>query len=78
MLALEKIPENCFQAFIRVKKADELVQVDARPSDAINLAVVCNVPILVSEIALRIYEKSQSKGEVTATKTGEPRRRGEE
>jgi bifunctional DNase/RNase len=47
---------DCFVADCRIHRGDEseLIRVDARPSDALSLAVASGVPILVSEEAWRI------------------------
>ena len=62
--------DNCFVALVRIMKADDLVEIDARLSDAINLAVVCNVPILVSQEAWRTYENSLPEGNSEGPKLG--------
>jgi len=48
---ISEIVENTFYATIEMLKADKktLVKIDARPSDAIAVAVRTNVPIFVSE-----------------------------
>ena len=51
--------ENCFRALLRIRQANELLEVDVRPSNALNFAVVCNVPIFVSEIAWQTYMHKQ-------------------
>jgi uncharacterized protein len=50
--------EKHFHAFLRIRHVDKLIEVDIRPSDALNLAVVCNVPIFVSEKAWQTYMTS--------------------
>jgi bifunctional DNase/RNase len=43
------LKENTFYALIYVLRGDELVAIDARPSDAIALALRAHVPIFVEE-----------------------------
>jgi len=47
--------DGAFRAMLRMQQSGGLVEVDVRPSDALNLAVACSVPILVSENAWRTY-----------------------
>lgn len=51
--------ENCFLAYLRIQKGNQLLTIDVRPSDAMALAIVLNVPILVSETAWRIFERNR-------------------
>src|SRR5205085_11980732 len=46
---ISELREHTYYAKIRVRKDGELVEVDARPSDAIALAVTARVPIYVAE-----------------------------
>jgi bifunctional DNase/RNase len=52
--------ENCFCAHLRVQQSDKLHEIDIRPSDALNLAIICNVPIFVSELAWRTYMRKRN------------------
>lgn len=49
---INDIKEGTFFASIEVDKGETKVNVDARPSDAIALAVRCHAPIYVSEIVM--------------------------
>jgi bifunctional DNase/RNase len=51
---ISELKEHTYFATIRVLKDGELVEIDARPSDAIAVAVTCepNLPIYVSEEVL--------------------------
>jgi len=53
--------ENCFLASLRIRQGDQLIEVDARPSDAISLAVVCDVPILISPMAWDTYRTGHTR-----------------
>ena len=48
---ISELKEHTYYAVIRVHKDGEIVELDARPSDAIAVAVTCepNLPIYVSE-----------------------------
>ena len=49
---INDLAEGTFYARVILERADELVEVDARPSDAIALAVRFNTPIFVSDTVL--------------------------
>jgi bifunctional DNase/RNase len=51
---ISELKEHTYFAVIRVLKDGETVEIDARPSDAIAVAVTCepNLPIYVSEEVL--------------------------
>jgi uncharacterized protein len=53
-VVISELKEHTYYAVIRVLKDGELVELDARPSDAIAVAVTCepNLPIYVSEDVL--------------------------
>lgn len=54
-IIINEIIENTFYAIIELKKskeAEEVIKIDARPSDAIALAVRTHVPIFVSEAVM--------------------------
>lgn len=48
---ISELKEHTYFATIRVLKNGEVIEIDARPSDAIAIAVTCepNLPIYVSE-----------------------------
>ena len=50
-MVISELKEHTYYAVIRVLKDGEIVELDARPSDAIAVAVTCepNLPIYVSE-----------------------------
>jgi uncharacterized protein len=50
-VVISELKEHTYYAVIRVLKDGEIVELDARPSDAIAVAVTCepNLPIYVSE-----------------------------
>jgi bifunctional DNase/RNase len=59
-VVITDLRENTFFALIHVSRNGKSVAIDARPSDAMALALRSNVPILVEEIVL---EKSSMGGE---------------
>jgi uncharacterized protein len=46
---ISELSEHTYFAKLRIRKDDELIEVDCRPSDAIALAVTAKVPIYVAE-----------------------------
>lgn len=53
-VVISELKEHTYFATIRVEKEGEIVEIDARPSDAIAVAVTCepNLPIYVAEEVL--------------------------
>ena len=53
-VVISELHEHTYFAKLRVRRDDELIEIDARPSDAIAIAVTCNpaLPIYVSEEVL--------------------------
>jgi bifunctional DNase/RNase len=53
-VVISELKEHTYYARLRVKHEGELIEIDARPSDAIAVAVTCNppLPIYVSEDVL--------------------------
>jgi uncharacterized protein len=53
-VVISELKEHTYYAVIRVLKDGEIVEIDARPSDAIAVAVTCepNLPIYVAEDVL--------------------------
>jgi len=53
-VVVSELKEHTYYAVIRVLKDGEIIEIDARPSDAIAVAVTCepNLPIYVSEDVL--------------------------
>jgi bifunctional DNase/RNase len=53
-VVISELKEHTYYAVIRVLKDGEIIEIDARPSDAIAVAVTCepNLPIYVSEDVL--------------------------
>lgn len=46
---ISNLAERVFYAVVRIDGPGGVKEVDARPSDALNLALVCEVPVLVDE-----------------------------
>ena len=53
-VVISELKEHTYFATIRVEKDGEIIEIDARPSDAIAVAVTCdpNLPIYVAEEVL--------------------------
>ena len=53
-VVISELKEHTYFARLRVRQDGELIEIDARPSDAIAVAVTCNphLPIFVSEEVL--------------------------
>ena len=53
-VVISEIKEHTYYAVIRVAKDGDVVEIDARPSDAIAVAVTCepNLPIYVADEVL--------------------------
>ena len=51
-IIINDIKDGTFYAVIEVEKGDKKLSIDARPSDAIALAVRAHIPIFVSEIVM--------------------------
>jgi uncharacterized protein len=56
-VGIVSLVDNTFYATIEVKVGDECRELDARPSDAIALAVRCNAPVFVTS---EVLEKAQA------------------
>lgn len=54
-VVISGLKEGTYYAVLRVRRDDELIEIDSRPSDAIAVAVTCDppLPIFVSEDVLR-------------------------
>ncbi|MBX3434386.1 MAG: bifunctional nuclease family protein [Pirellulales bacterium] len=54
-VVISTLKDHTYYAVLRVRQEGELIEIDARPSDAIAVAVTCNppLPIYVSEEVLR-------------------------
>jgi bifunctional DNase/RNase len=50
---ISELREHTYYAKIRVRRDGELIEIDARPSDAVALAVSAKVPIYVAEDVLQ-------------------------
>jgi len=56
-IVIHDLADGTFYAMLCLQRDDDEIQVDARPSDAIALAVGRNVPILVSEAVIEEIER---------------------
>ena len=51
-VVISELREHTYYAVLRVRQEGELLEIDARPSDAIAIAVTCDLPIYVNEEVL--------------------------
>ena len=51
-VVISELREHTYYALMRVRQEGELLEIDARPSDAIAIAVTCDLPIYVNEEVL--------------------------
>ena len=51
-VVISELREHTYYALLRVRQNGELLEIDARPSDAIAIAVTCDLPIYVNEEVL--------------------------
>ncbi|MFO0904311.1 MAG: bifunctional nuclease family protein [Pirellulales bacterium] len=53
-IAITDLRHDTYYALLRVRRGDEVIEIDARPSDAVAVAVTCSppLPIYVSERVL--------------------------
>lgn len=61
-IRIERLDDEVFYAVVVVEGAQGVREVDARPSDAINLALLTERPILVGEAVLRASEEARAAG----------------
>ncbi len=69
-VCINKLTEGVFYAYLAIKHGGKTVQIDARPSDAVALAVRLNTPIFVAEEVLNeagipipeAYQNTKPKG----------------
>ncbi len=58
---ITKLEGSTFYARLFLKRGDEIWWEDARPSDAINIALRANAPIYVMEELLNSYQKEENR-----------------
>ncbi len=64
-VVVTELRNDTFFAVIWMRQGNELVTIDARPSDALALALRCDCPIYVSEEVLRIAKLAPSATDTT-------------
>ena len=64
-VVVSELRNDTFYAVIWLQQDGETVTVDARPSDAIALALRCDCPIYVSEDVLRVAKMAPTSAETT-------------
>lgn len=52
-IVVDKLHVNTYYSSIYLKRADEILKIDSRPSDAIALALTAGAPLFVSEDVMR-------------------------
>ncbi len=67
-IVVTDIKEGTFFSVIEIKKDDKVIKIDARPSDAIAVAVRSRVPILVSEVVMMQAKLVNSEKDAAETK----------
>lgn len=63
-VAITELKEQTFYAKVYLQSGDEIIEIDARPSDSIAVALKMNAPIFVNDSLLNVSEE-QSKAEHT-------------
>jgi len=70
-ITIEEIVDNTFYAKIQLRKDEELITLDARPSDSIALALRANAPIFLAKSVLDeaviFMNEEEIQGEVVAS-----------
>lgn len=63
-VVITELKDHVYYARLRVRQEGELLEIDARPSDAIAVAVTCDppLPIFVSEDVLNDVMREQQEG----------------
>ena len=64
-VVISELKDHTYYARLRIKQNGELIEVDARPSDALALALRSDCPIYVSEEVIRIAKLAPSMAETT-------------
>ncbi|MFH1761849.1 MAG: bifunctional nuclease family protein [bacterium] len=58
-IAIDELANNTYKAKLYIRQENKSIMIDARPSDAIALALRCNAPIFVNE---EIFPKAAPEG----------------
>ncbi|HKO15099.1 MAG TPA: bifunctional nuclease family protein [Gemmatimonadaceae bacterium] len=64
---ITRVEKNTYFAELHISRGDSVVQVDARPSDSIAIALRLSAPIFASESLLSVMELEEQGDEGTAT-----------
>lgn len=62
-IQITKVEDNTYYAELHLQLGDDVLQVDARPSDSIAIALRCAAPIFAHESLLHEVEESESESE---------------
>jgi bifunctional DNase/RNase len=69
---INSLKDNTYYAQVFLKSGEELISIDARPSDSIALALRLKAPIFASETLLNEVGKVDEDGELEESEDGEP------
>ena len=72
---ITQVKENTYYAELHINRGENIVQIDARPSDSIAIALRLAAPIFASETLLstiEVEEQSDDDSPATPPPTGEP------
>jgi hypothetical protein len=71
-VVINSLKDNTYYAQVFLKSGEELISIDARPSDSIALALRLKAPIFASETLLNEVGKVDEDGELEESEDGEP------
>jgi bifunctional DNase/RNase len=75
---IEAWKENVFSAVVKVRNGNVIQEIDARPSDALTLAVLADCPMYINEEIMQQQEKQIPEGETIETFLEHERRKHEQ
>lgn len=69
---ITELREQTFYAVITLQRTGEFMQIDARPSDSIAMALKCDAPIYISEDLFNLSESGRSEEAEEMNLTNDP------
>jgi len=66
------VKDNTYFAELHIYRGDSVIQIDARPSDSIALALRLKAPIMTSETLLELTSVDTSEGAIQPGGSGSP------
>src|SRR5213075_1731940 len=69
---ITQVKDNTYFAELHIYRGDTVIQIDARPSDSIALALRLKAPILTSETLLELTSVDTSEGTIQPGGSGSP------